>query len=128
MSASPAAKSAATDASVSAASVSSKASAAAAKASAAAMDGYRQTSTLSIVVATIAITTTIIAGVMAAIYYSGYADDIMMAMAKKFYEGKAQAEAAALGKIGNEKAQSFLKGSYTLCCSRLITDNNIQIN
>ena len=119
------AKSAASDASVTAASVSSKATAAAAKASAAAVDGYRQTSTFSIVVTTIAITTTIIAGILAAVYYSGYADDILMAMAKKFYEGKAQAEAMALGKVGNEKAQAFLKGMYTVPVQMLGTDRRL---
>ena len=47
-------------------------------------------------------------------YYSGYADDILEAMAKKYYSAKAQTEAAALGKIGNEKAQGFLKGKLPL--------------
>ena len=79
------AKSAASDASVSAASVSAAASSAAAKASAAATDAYRQTSTTTIVFTTVVITTTVIAGILAAIYYSGYADDILKAMAKKFY-------------------------------------------
>ncbi len=104
------AKSAASDASASASSLSATATAAAAKATAAATDAYRQTSTFTIVITTIAVTTTVIAGILAAIYYSGYADDIGRAMAKKYYEGKAQAEAAALGKMGNEKAQAFLKG------------------
>jgi hypothetical protein len=106
-----AAKSATSDASVSASSLSNAATAAAAKASAAATDAYQQTSTFTIVITTIAVTTTVIAGVLAAIYYSGYADDIMMAMTKRFYEAKAKTEAAALGKIGNEKAQGFLKGT-----------------
>ena len=93
-------------------SASSVASSASAMASAKAADGYKEgMGTFSIVFLTITITTTIIAGVLAAIYYGGYADDILEAMAKKYYAAKAQTEAAALGKIGNEKAQSFLKGT-----------------
>jgi hypothetical protein len=105
------AKSMASDASASASSFSATATAAAAKASAAASDAYRQTSTFSIVITTIAITTTVIAGILAFIYYGGYADDILKAAAKKYYEGQAQAEAIALANVGNEKAQGFLKGT-----------------
>ncbi len=117
MSAKKSASSAATAASLSASSLSKAASLAAASASATtsakAADAYndaRGMSTASIVILTMTITTTLIAGILAAIYYSGYADDILEAMAKKYYSAKAQTEAAAMGKIGNEKAQSFLKG------------------
>jgi hypothetical protein len=110
------AKSAASSASKSASSLSKSATAAAASATAAAAQTYQQTSTTTIVITTIAITTTVIAGILAAIYYSGYADDILKAMAKKYYEGKAQAEALALANVGNEKAQAFLKGKFVLCC------------
>ena len=81
-------------------------------ASAKATDTYQQMSTTSIVLLTMTITTTLIAGILAAIYYSGYADDILEDMAKKYYSAKAQTEAAALGKVGNEKAQGFLKGIF----------------
>ena len=113
--ASASAASAASDASASARSLSATATGAAAQATAAATDAYRQTSTFTIVITTIAVTTTVIAGILAAIYYSGYADDIGRMMAKKYYEGKAQAEAAALGKIGSEKANAFLKGTTQHC-------------
>ena len=89
----------------------SAASSAGAKASAAATDYYQQhPSTIKIVFLTMTITTTVIAGIIAAIYYSGYADDILEAMAKKYYSGKAQAEMIALGKVGEGKAADMLKG------------------
>lgn len=39
---------------------------------------------------------------------------MMMAAAKKFYEAKAKTEAMALANVGNEKAQSFLKGELDI--------------
>ena len=48
--------------------------------------------------------------VAAAIYFAGYADDVGRWAAKKYYAGKAQAEITAMGKVGSEKAEGFLKG------------------
>jgi hypothetical protein len=70
-------------------------------------------STTTIIITTILITTTTIAAVLAGIYYSGYADDILEAMAKKYYSAKAQAEAVALANTGSEKVQGVLKGEPT---------------
>jgi hypothetical protein len=78
-----------------------------------------QTSTQTIVVTTIVLTATTILLVLAGIYYSGYADDILEAMAKKYYSAKAQAEAMALANTGSEKVQGVLKGEITRsrnCC------------
>ena len=44
---------------------------------------------------------------------SGYADDILESLAKKYYAAKAKTQAVALETIGNEKAQGFLKGMPT---------------
>jgi predicted methyltransferase len=72
--------------------------------------GKSETSTQTIIFTTIAITTTTILLILAGIYYSGYADDILEAAAKKYYSAKAQAEATALAHTGSEKVQGVLKG------------------
>ncbi|KPI45464.1 putative oxido DltE [Cyphellophora attinorum] len=95
-----------------ASSVSSSLSKAIPSATAAAYEtGKSQTSTQTIIFTTIAITTTTILLVLAGIYYSGYADDILEAAAKKYYSAKAQAEATALAHTGSEKVQGVLKDS-----------------
>ena len=53
---------------------------------------------------------TILAGLAAAIYFSGYADDIFTYVAKKYYMGKAKAQVTAMGNMGSDKAESFMKG------------------
>ncbi len=57
-----------------------------------------------------AVIVTLLAVVAAGIYFSGYADDIARWGAKKYYVGKAKTEAEAMGKLGSEKAENFLKG------------------
>lgn len=74
--------------------------------------GDPRASTQTIVITTIAVTTTTLLAILAGIYYSGYADDILKAMAKKYYAAKAQAEATALAHTGSEKVQGALKGRY----------------
>lgn len=73
-----------------------------------------QASTQTIVITTIAITTTTLLAVLAGIYYSGYADDILKAMAKQYYSAKAQAEATALAHTSSEKVQGVLKGKCVI--------------
>lgn len=75
--------------------------------------GASGTSTQTIVITTIVITATTILAILAGIYYSGYADDILEAMAKKYYSAKAQAEAVALANTGSEKVQGVLKGKQS---------------
>ena len=55
---------------------------------------------------------TLLAVIAVGIYFSGYADDLGRWVAKKYYRGKAQAEAEALGKVGGERAEGFLKGRF----------------
>lgn len=50
--------------------------------------------------------------IAAAIYFSGYADDILEYWAKKYYKAKAKTEATALQHAGSEKAEGFLKGNH----------------
>ena len=50
---------------------------------------------------------------MAGVYFSGYADDFFLYYMKKFYKAKANAEIAALEKVGNTQAEGFLKGAFT---------------
>lgn len=57
-----------------------------------------------------AVIVTLLAVVAAGIYFSGYADDAGRWGAKKYYVGKAKAETEAMGKVGSEKAEDFLKG------------------
>lgn len=59
-------------------------------------------------IALIVITTTL-AVAAAAIYFGGYADDILEWYAEKYYKAKAKAEFVALQNTGSEKAQDFLK-------------------
>lgn len=56
---------------------------------------------------------TLLAVVAAGIYFSGYARDLAKWGAKKYYVGKAKAEVEAMGKVGGERAEGFLKGE---CC------------
>jgi hypothetical protein len=53
---------------------------------------------------------TVLAIVVAGIYFAGYADDIGRWGAKKYYAGKARAEITAMGNVGGEKVEGFLKG------------------
>lgn len=62
-----------------------------------------------------AVFVTILAVVAAGIYFAGYADDVARLGAKKYYVGKAKAEAEALGMVGGEAAQGFLKGEFPCC-------------
>ena len=107
----------ASSASASAASAASAASksmsTASAKASAAAADALHyndgRSTGLTLLMAC-AIVITVSAVVLGGIYFSGYADDLMVYYAKKFYEAKAKTEMAAMEKLGEGKAQDFLKG------------------
>ena len=45
---------------------------------------------------------------LAAIHLAGYSDDVAKYMAKRFFRAKAEAEKAALAKVGGEKAEGFL--------------------
>ena len=63
-----------------------------------------------IIITTIVITTTTLLGTLAGVYYSGYADDILEAAAKKYYSVKAQAEATALANTGSEKGAKHAEG------------------
>ena len=108
--------SASKSASVSAASAASVASkslaSASAKASAAAADAIGQggrSTTLTLITA-IAIVVTVLAVAIGGLYFSGYADDIMVYYAKKFYEGKAKAEMLAMQNLGEGKAKDLIKG------------------
>ncbi len=89
---------------------SSAASAASATASKLASDAKQGISNLSTFGITIAVLVTVLAIVAAGVYFAGYADDIARWGAKKYYVGKARAEAEALGKVGGERAGGFLKG------------------
>lgn len=91
-------------------SLSSAASAASATATKLASDAEQGLGGLSTVSITIAVLVTLLAVVAAAIYFSGYADDLGRWGAKKYYVGKAEAEAKALGNMGGEKVEGFLKG------------------
>ena len=51
---------------------------------------------------------------VAGLYFSGYADDLFVYYAKKFYKAKAKAEATALEQVGEGKAEGFLKGMFTV--------------
>lgn len=44
----------------------------------------------------------------AGIYFSGYSDDVAKYMARRFFKAKAEAEKAALGKVGGEAGERFL--------------------
>jgi hypothetical protein len=59
---------------------------------------------------TMGVIVTVLAVIAAGIYFAGYADDVARWGAKKYYVGKAKAEVEALGKVGGEAAQGFLKG------------------
>lgn len=59
---------------------------------------------------TIAVIVTVLAVVATGIYFGGYADDLARWGAKRYYVGKAKAEAEAMGKVGGEKVEGFLKG------------------
>lgn len=52
---------------------------------------------------------TVLALVVAGVYFSGYADDFFVYYVKKFYKAKAKAEVSALEKVGEGQAESFLK-------------------
>ena len=91
-------------------SASSAASAASATASKLAADAEQGLSGLSKFSITIAAIVTVLAIVAAGIYFAGYADDIGRWGAKQYYAGKAKAEITAMGKVGGEKAEGFLKG------------------
>jgi hypothetical protein len=97
-------------------SASSAASSASAKASAAAADaaGYPPSSYSKIYtgLTVTSIIITVLALVVAGVYFSGYADDFFVYYMEKYYKGKAKAEAAALEKVGEGKAEGFLKGAY----------------
>jgi hypothetical protein len=93
-------------------SASSAASAASATASKLASDAEQSLSTLSRFSITVAVIVTVLAVVAAGIYFSGYADDVGRWAAKKYYGAKAKAEITAMGKVGSEKAEGFLKGQY----------------
>lgn len=58
-----------------------------------------------------AIFVTVLAVAAAGIYFAGYADDVGRWAAKKYYVGKAKAEVEAMGKLGGDAAQGFLKDS-----------------
>jgi Na+/alanine symporter len=90
-------------------------------ATAAALDATQsQTSTQTVIFTTIIITATTMLLILAGIYYSGYADDVLEAAAKKYYSAKAQAEATALANTGSEKVQGVLKGEFSTLGKRLI--------
>lgn len=108
---------------------SSAASSASVKASAAARDaaGY-EPSTSSKLYTGLTVTSVVIsvlALIVAGVYFSGYADDFFIYWAKKFYKGKAKAEMAALEKVGEGQAESFLKGSLFLCLAVNFRDANV---
>jgi hypothetical protein len=56
------------------------------------------------------ITFTTVAAILAGVYFSGYADDTIEFIMKKFFKAKAKAEMIALEKAGEGQAQDFLKG------------------
>lgn len=99
-------------------SASSAASSASAKASAAARDaaGYPPptSSKLYTGLTVTGIIITVLALVVAGVYFSGYADDFFVYYVKKFYKAKAKAEVSALEKVGEGQAESFLKGWFML--------------
>ena len=107
----------ASSASASAASAASAASrsmsTASAKASAAATDALHyanQRSTGMTLLMASAIVITVMAMLIGGLYFSGYADDLIMYYAKKFYEAKAKTEAKAMENMGEGKAKDFVKG------------------
>jgi len=46
---------------------------------------------------------------LTALYFSGYADDLFEHYLKRFYKAKAKAEVTALEKVGEGRAEGFLK-------------------
>lgn len=72
-----------------------------------------------------AVIVTLLAVAAAGIYFSGYADDIGRWGAKKYYAGQAKAEAEALGKVGSEKAEAFLKGESDSVLIGLVGQFNV---
>jgi len=64
-------------------------------------------------VTVITIVITVIAVALTALYFSGYADDLFKYYAKKFYKAEAKAEMTALEKVGEGKAEGFLKGTFS---------------
>lgn len=95
------------DASPSLSSAAASASATAVKLASDAEEGLSHLSRFGI---TMAVLVTVLAVVAAGIYFAGYADDVARWGAKTYYVGKAKAEAEALGKVGGDAAQGFLKG------------------
>jgi len=94
-------------------SASSAASSASAKASAAARDaaGYPPSTSdkLYTGLTITGVIITVLALAVAGLYFSGYADDLFVYYAKKFYKAKAKAEVTALEHVGEGKAEGFLK-------------------
>ncbi|RMZ91371.1 hypothetical protein DV736_g1401, partial [Chaetothyriales sp. CBS 134916] len=64
---------------------------------------FASLSASSIIILATAGAITALAGILAALYFSGYLDDILEDLAKKYYEGKAKSEAT-------NEAKSLLKG------------------
>jgi len=52
---------------------------------------------------------TILAVAVAGVYFSGYADDLFVDLAKKYYKAEAKAEAKAFEKAEGDQAKSFFK-------------------
>ena len=65
-------------------------------------------------VTAVAIVITVLAVALGGLYMSGYADDIMMYYAKRFYKAKAQAELSIMENVGEGKAKDFVKGMSNL--------------
>jgi len=84
---------------------------------AAAFDQYRASSTTTAVLSITAIIVTILAVAAAAVYFLGYADNVLEWWAEKYYKAKAKEEGKVLENTESEKAEGFLKGQWL--CSRI---------
>lgn len=67
----------------------------------------------------IAIVMTVFAIAVGGLYFSGYADDLLMHYAKKFYEAKAKTEVKAMENLGEGKAKDFVKGQFHILPRKL---------
>jgi nucleoid-associated protein YgaU len=98
--------------------VSSKASAASAsaKASTAAANAANQAGDIAkshyTGLTIVAIVITVLAVAVAALYFSGQADDLFVTLAKKYYKAEAKAEAKAFEKAEGDQAKSFFKSEF----------------
>lgn len=67
-------------------------------------------STTGIIFTSLAAVVTVLALILATIYFAGYADDVAEWWAKRYYKAKAVAEVKILENAGSDEVQGVLKG------------------